>query len=423
MTNKVYADGHGPAYDHDAHGRLTKRTWARGVETTYAYDVWGRLVRTDYSDDTPSIALSYDAMGRQTRAVDATGTMTFAYDAFGSLTNETVVGVAGTNTIERFYDVFGRDLGYALNGIRQSTLGYDPVTGRLATMLAARSETPFMWNYLVGSDLKSSLTYPNGLIASWQYDANNQLLQVRNAFPTNVISQYDYTYDAAGCRVQIARSGSAMSEPRIDCYGYNERNELTSATKNQESTEYQYAYDDIGNRLLSLDLGTNRTYAANALNQYTHISNLCDSASLREEFIPQFDADGNQTLIKTATGVWQVTYNGENRPVQWECGSMNIVMKFDRMGRRVEYVETVNGVTNTHHRFVYEITAAQAGRAQWALQAERTERSEEAPREPRYLQIADNACSAYVWDPTESVATRPLVWTKKKGGGGQSLLT
>jgi hypothetical protein len=64
--------------------------------------------------------------------------------------------------------------------------------------------------------------------------------------------------------------------------------------------------------------------------------------------------DGNQTLIKTATGVWSVTYNGENRPVLWECGSTNIVMKFDRMGRRVEYVDTVNGSTNAHHRFVYD---------------------------------------------------------------------
>ena len=43
--------------------------------------------------------------------------------------------VAGvTNTIERFYDAFGRDAGYALNGVRQSTLAYDPATGRLATM-------------------------------------------------------------------------------------------------------------------------------------------------------------------------------------------------------------------------------------------------------------------------------------------------
>ncbi len=133
----------------------------------------------------------------------------YSYDDFGAVTNETVVGVAGTNTIIRHWDSVGRSTGYSLVGRavpgapqRQSTLAYDPATGRLSSMLASGSDTPFMWNYLPGSDIKSSLAYPNGLTASWQYDANNQLLQVKNAFPTNTISQYDYVYDAAGRRVQ-----------------------------------------------------------------------------------------------------------------------------------------------------------------------------------------------------------------------------
>jgi len=84
------------------------------------------------------------------------------------------------------------------------------------------------------------------------------------------------------------------------------------------TTEYAYQYDNIGNRITSTDLGINRTYTANSLNQYTLISNLCDSASLREEFVPQFDDDGNQALIQTATGTWQVQYNGENSLIPWE---------------------------------------------------------------------------------------------------------
>ena len=117
--------------------------------------------------------------------------------------------------------------------------------------------------------------YPNGLTASWTYDANSRLLQVCNATPTNTISQYDYAYDVAGRRVQIARSGSAMSENRTDVHGYNSRGELISAVKQGAvpETEYAYDYDDIGNRISSFDLGTNRTYIANNLNQYTQISN------------------------------------------------------------------------------------------------------------------------------------------------------
>ena len=180
------------------------------------------------------------------------GVTTFLYDSFASLTNETVIGVAGTNTIERYWDEFGRTAGCALNGIRQTTICYEPDKGRISTMEIADNYSTtttnhynyFKWNYLDGSDLKSSLSYPNGLTASWTYDANNQLLQVCNAFPTNIISQYGYTYDAAGRRVEITRSGSAMSETRTDVYGYNIRNELISAAKSGGSlsptTEYAY---------------------------------------------------------------------------------------------------------------------------------------------------------------------------------------
>ena len=71
-----------------------------------------------------------------------------------------------------------------------------------------------------------------------------------------------------------------MSEMRTDIYGYNIRNELISADKlvgrdapiapqsPASTVEYAYQYDDIGNRITSFDLGTNRTYTANNLNQY-----------------------------------------------------------------------------------------------------------------------------------------------------------
>ena len=389
MTNKVYADGKGPSYSYSPDGKPSQRTWARGIVTDYSYDNWGSLTNTVYSDNTPTVSLSYDTLGRQTSAVDAAGVTTFLYDSFGALTNETVIGVAGTNTIIRHWDSFGRNAGYALNGTRQSTLAYDPATGRLASMLAAGSETPFVWNYLDGSDLKSSLAYPNGLTATWTYDANNLLLQVCNATPTNIISQYDYTYDAAGRRVACGKSGSAFAQDDTVAYAYNIRSELTNAVAAVDS-DYRYAYDfdDIGNRESSSERGTNSVYTANQLNQYTEISDSALFASPRETFTPQFDDDGNQTLIKTATGVWSVTYNGENRPILWECVTPDpntsnsntpslISMSYDRMGRRV---------TKNAQRFVYD----------GYLCIKRIEDS--------------SAIHYFVWDQTEPISTRPLVW-------------
>ena len=337
--------------------------------------------------------LSYDTLGRQIEARDAAGTTTFLYDFVGSLINETVRSddalVVATNTIDRFYDTFGRDVGYALNGARQSTLAYDPATGRLATMFAAGSDTPFAWSYMPGSDLKSLLAYPNGLTASWQYDANNLLLQVCNAFPTNTISQYDYAYDAAGRRVACGKSGSAFTQNDTLSYGYNEKSELTNAVAEIDS-DYRYAYrfDDIGNRETSSECGTNTCYSANALNQYTSISNLCDSASLREEFHPHFDDDGNQTLVKTATGIWQVQYNGENRPIHFVNGDMVVTMIYDCAGRRVENVESVGLTTSKRQTFVYD----------------------------NYLCIGrmrDNLVDYFTWDPTEKIQTHLLCWQSR----------
>ena len=371
MTNKIYASGKGPAYHYTPDGKLAQRIWARGIVTDYFYDNWGSLTNTIYSDDTPSISITYNAMGRQIEVLDAAGITTFLYNSFGSLTNEIVVGVAGTNTIFRHWDNFGRDTGYSLNGTRQSTLVYDSATGRLATMLVVGSETPFVWSYLAGSDLKSSLTYPNGITASWQYDSNNQLLQVCNATSTNIISRYDYVYDAAGRRVNASKFGTAVDQDDTISYHYNVRSELTNATS-MVDIAYRYAcvFDDIGNREISRERGTNFIYTANQLNQY----------SVVDDFTPEYDDDGNQILIKTSTGVWSVSYNGENRPTHWTNGETTVVMGYDHLGRRV---------AKNDQNFVYN----------------------------RYLQIANYQPSSglsqfFVWDPTEVRATRPLVWNR-----------
>ena len=158
-------------------------------------------------------------------------------------------------------------------------------------------------------------------------------------------------------------------------YDYNVRDELIAAD------EVSYAYDDIGNRTIA----EGKAYTANNLNQYTAI----------DDFTPQYDADGNQTLIKTETGIWSVTYNAENRPVCWTRGDTIVTMAFDRLGRRVDYQETQDDQVSTHFRFVYDnflcvqrLNAANGN-------AVRTE---------------------FVWDPTEPIATRPLIMRAKNWG-------
>ena len=172
-----------------------------------------------------------------------------------------------------------------------------------------------------------------------------------------------------------------------DSFGYNNRSELVGATVN--SKEYEYTYDNIGNRQQATEGGEVMVYDANALNQYTSISKNGSSA-----FVPQFDADGNQTLIKTSTGIWTTVYNAENRPVRFTNEESDTVIEcaYDSMGRRAYKKVTTNGTVTLHLRYIYR----------------------------SYLQIAccDLTRTAHpclwliTWDPTQTIATRPLAIQK-----------
>jgi uncharacterized protein RhaS with RHS repeats len=133
-----------------------------------------------------------------------------------------------------------------------------------------------------------------------------------------------------------------------DTFAHNTRSELVGATVN--SKDYEYAYDNIGNRQQATEGNDVTVYDANALNQYTAISENGSAA-----FVPQFDADGNQTLIKTETGIWSAVYNAENRPVTFTNSESNTVVEcqYDSMGRRAFKKVTVNGSVTFHRRFIY----------------------------------------------------------------------
>ena len=160
----------------------------------------------------------------------------------------------------RYYYALGRSTGYAINGTRQTTIAYD---------------------------------------------ANNQLLQVRNATPTNIISQFDYTYDAAGRRTAIAKSGTSFGDlsGSIDSYTYNARSELISArrTKNGQPIpgfSEDFDYDPIGNRRTSATYNEKgeaqtSTYQANNLNQYTSRTTP-GYAAVRGEADPNADGHGQR---------------------------------------------------------------------------------------------------------------------------------
>ena len=168
-----------------------------------------------------------------------------------------------------------------------------------------------------------------------------------------------------------------------DSFGYNSKSELTSASLGNEN--FAYDFDEIGNRETASEAGTATNYSANALNQYSAVG----------DFVPEYDADGNATLVKTATGTWSVSCNGENRPIRFENAGTQTVVEcgYDSLGRRFEKKVTVAGTLVLHERYVYDgylqiaafdVSTDSAGTESYALK------------------------HVVFWDPAEPTATRPL---------------
>jgi len=169
VTNKVYADGHGPSYAYTPDGKLATRTWARlygssRLATYYQYDLAGGLTNTVYSDGTPSVSIAYNRLGQKKQVVDASGTNTFGYNTRLQLTNEFNVGHA--SSLSRMYDDFGRPSGIALGDDYAVSYGYDDL-GRFTSVSSSVDSVSSVvdYSYLEDSDLISGYMLPTKLMS------------------------------------------------------------------------------------------------------------------------------------------------------------------------------------------------------------------------------------------------------------------
>ena len=385
--SKTYADNTSAVKTYDAYNRVLTETDARGKVKAHTYEpARGLLLGTSYSDNTTPRAYTYNHLGQLTQVTDAAGVRTLSYNAYGEQESDSLVADNVTHLITETRDDKGRSTGYtyAKNGTVQQTVttGYGS-DGRIASagFLHGGTAKQFSYQYLSGTHLLEKLTMPNNMSLTQSYEIQRDLL-IGMAYHrgTTLVANRQYSYDTLGR--PTVRNTSRQGTVKNDTFGYNTRSELTTATVN--GSNYAYDYDNIGNRETATESEITTTYTANELNQYTAIG----------DFTPTFDADGNQTLVKTSTGTWLVTYDAENRPVSFTNVESSTVVEcaYDHMGRRVTKKVTVDGSITLHQRYLYR----------------------------GYLQIAccdltrsSHPCLWFItWDPTQPIATRPLAIQK-----------
>ncbi len=389
---KTYADGKGTVRTYDAYNNLATVTDARGVVATYSYDIpRGLLTGSAFSDDTPAQKFIYNFLGQLTAVQDASGERSISYDHYGQ-TNEDVQPIAGASyALQEHWDAYGRSTGYALLKDGASQCDASTTYGALGRIQAAGfthdgTVHQFRYGYLAGSNLLQSLAMPNGVTLTQSYEEKRDLLTGMDYVRDNsLVAQRQYSYDALGRPTTRDTRYPDKAVHHADTFTYNKRSELTGALLGEDA--YAYSYDNIGNREIAQEADEDITYDANDLNQYTRIS------TNGEDFTPEYDADGNQTLVQTSTGIWKVQYNGQNRAIKFESGDGHTVITcgYDYMGRRFEKKVTVDGTVTLHERYIYR----------------------------GYLQITAldmlhdaSLIHSITWDPTQEVATRPLAIQK-----------
>jgi RHS repeat-associated protein len=169
------------------------------------------------------------------------------------------------------------------------------------------------------------------------YDPASQVTNILHQLTasSSQINKADYLYNGVGNRTSLTDKRGAQT------FGYDNLDQLTSASHPMLATPQSFAYDPVGNRTTG---GT----VVNAGNQLTADTN----------HTYQYDDNGNlvrKTLLATGSYT-QYTYDAENRLTQVEdfvagnpTPAFTSTYRYDGLGRRIEKV--ANGQTR---RYVYD---------------------------------------------------------------------
>ena len=356
---------------------------------------------------TPSLNYNYNQLGQQISIFDARGARTLTYDANHRLASET--DPATGTAVALAYDSFGRVSQKTLlrgnESLAQFSRSYD-ASGRISSAGMDGTEIA-AYGYLPGTSLLASQTLGNGVEKNVSYEQSRNLPTALTYSKDAVqIAGRAYAYNVLGqVTARVQTRGNAVS--RNDAFGYNARGELVSATLG--SAAYAYDFDAIGNRVSAEELAEETVYASNGLNQYLHMTaERTGEQGASSVFSPVFDADGNQTLIRTSTGTWHVVYNAESRPVRFENTATQSVVEcgYDSQGRRFEKKVTVAGTVVLHERYAYD----------GYLQIAAFDVSTDASGTEGYA-----LKRSVLWDPAEATAARPLAVKNVDENGNTAL--
>ncbi len=315
--SEVRVRGRAPQrYFYDALRRITRIEDAGTGAVTISYDAKNRVLLRSFPQGT-SEAVAYNDARREMRITDAAGGVTTTVRSADGLT-ETTTDPAGRRTEVRF-DAQGRPVQVTVGGREPILTTYDRL-GRIVSTGAAGKA--LRYEYAGDSPLVSAITFPGGGRHVYAYDANGQLLSIREGEETMLA----VSYMANGLPASMRRRG----EPEMR-YSYRPDGRLASES-DSTGRQWQYEYDARGNLIRERLNGHLTSYEYDAQDR---LIAAIDPAGALTRY--PLDCAGRQTRITDALGgVRQFEYDAAGRLAsETDAAGRSTRYRYDAVGRVV----------------------------------------------------------------------------------------
>lgn len=247
--------GNEERYRYDLNGRLISKTDRDGYETVYAYTKTGNIKTIDYADE-KTVRYEYDALRHLTKVQDWNGEIDIENDAMGRALHVTD---QDGKKISYTYGSMGEHTSLTYPDGMTAAYDYDEHT-RLNAL--RKGDTVITYEY----DSLGRLTgkhFPNGMKTQYQYDVKNHISMLTHSDAQGILDSYIYRYDLVGNKTHVCKKRRGLE---------------------QESGEYSYTYD--------------------ALNRVSCVSK--DGLLLRTY---EYDPYGNRTVLREKNSITQYAYN------------------------------------------------------------------------------------------------------------------
>jgi RHS repeat-associated protein len=327
---------------YDAGGRLVSVIDALGNETKLNYDPEGNLVALE-DPNNRKMWFQSNPSDLSNSVIDCLGnTVTLQQDGAGRVS---LITNARGNRISFAYDPGGRVKAIGYDGVQVAAYRQD-ARGNLLEMRDASGTTAYAYNAI---NQPISIKYPNGMRVTSEYDAAGNLtncgypggVQVNYRYNSrNLITEIrwgdnhmNFSYDAAGILLIEKRSNGTKS-----CYEINKNSWLMGIKHLQKGTPFfdvSYVRDGVGNivqetGLYPLASVPPETQVRPDIGEFNELNQLVNFNNRR----CHYDSDGN--LIEIEGGLWQASYDPQNRLVELIRNDHTTEYRYDGLGHRYE---------------------------------------------------------------------------------------